>query len=247
MIRTGTLYRERVSTGRYRKGVGLCKDWKERWVAAIMVNGVRYKFRSTNYNNAYWWLVCQSEKFSDLEDIKDFNKKFKYEQTILSYLQRRNITCAFTSFISLSEKRKMLEFNKDGLFILLREFLHEYLGIRQILGDFKIKMKTDYKQIISNMENALLVEDECIRYFLRKKDNYDLLSKADKMILHVEGTDMDVKAFIENHVKYRKQIITKINKLKKNYERQKKKEDKYADLTEEELLTIPKQKTIIEK
>lgn len=55
--RTGCIYREMVNPGRqYRRGVGLCKNWKARYVGEIMINHKRHRFRSTNYNNVCLWL-----------------------------------------------------------------------------------------------------------------------------------------------------------------------------------------------
>ena len=41
---------------------------KSRWVAEIMVNRKRYRFRSTNYDNVRWWLNTMIEKYSDYDN-----------------------------------------------------------------------------------------------------------------------------------------------------------------------------------
>lgn len=66
MRREGTIYKElqrsrrggELSGDRYVKGVGRVTASRWRWVAEISWNSRRYRFRTTNYSNARFWLDC---------------------------------------------------------------------------------------------------------------------------------------------------------------------------------------------
>lgn len=76
MIRTGCLYQEiqrnvgkrrqsELSGNRYVRGVGFVRSSRYRWVAEISCHNKRYRFRSTNFDNARQWLELQSQRLSD--------------------------------------------------------------------------------------------------------------------------------------------------------------------------------------
>lgn len=59
-----------MSGNRYVRGVGLVTTSRWRWVAEITWHCRRYRFRSTNYANARWWLDCMI--MATTEDDEDF-------------------------------------------------------------------------------------------------------------------------------------------------------------------------------
>lgn len=75
MRRTGCIYQEvqrntghgtgEFSAVRYVRGVGAVRGGRLSWVAEIIYHRKRYRFRSTNLDNAQHWLSMMSEKFSD--------------------------------------------------------------------------------------------------------------------------------------------------------------------------------------
>ena len=66
MKRKGCIYSEITNAGSSTLGRGVRgtnkRIMKSRWVAEIMVNRKRYRFRSTNYDNVRWWLNTMIEK-----------------------------------------------------------------------------------------------------------------------------------------------------------------------------------------
>lgn len=81
MQRRGIIYKElqrniggkrggELSGNRYVRGVGLVMTSRWRWVAEITWHCKRYRFRSTNYSNARFWLDCMI--MATTEDDEDF-------------------------------------------------------------------------------------------------------------------------------------------------------------------------------
>lgn len=72
MRRKGCIYSEITNAGSSTLGRGVRgtnkRIMKSRWVAEIMVNRKRYRFRSTNYDNVRWWLNTMIEKYSDYDN-----------------------------------------------------------------------------------------------------------------------------------------------------------------------------------
>lgn len=82
--RKGCLYSEMTNKGRCstRYVRGAKPVYCFRWVAEIHVNGKRYRFRSTSYNNCCAWLNDMIEKSRDILMVtggaahkKDLNKE----------------------------------------------------------------------------------------------------------------------------------------------------------------------------
>ncbi len=76
MKRAGCLYQEiqrnlgkgrssELSGNRCVRGVGFVRTSRYRWVAEIEYYGKRFRFRTTNFDNARRWLEMMSERLSD--------------------------------------------------------------------------------------------------------------------------------------------------------------------------------------
>ncbi len=66
MRRKGCIYSEITNTGRstighFVRGTNK-RIMKSRWVGEMVVNGKRYRFRSTNRDNVIWWINMMREK-----------------------------------------------------------------------------------------------------------------------------------------------------------------------------------------
>lgn len=55
----------RGTQGRFVRGAGWVAQTRRRWVAEIMRQGKRYRFRSTNYENVRSWLEMMQNRLSD--------------------------------------------------------------------------------------------------------------------------------------------------------------------------------------
>ena len=54
-----------MSGNRCVRGVGFVRTSRYRWVAEIEYYGKRFRFRTTNFDNARRWLEMMSERLSD--------------------------------------------------------------------------------------------------------------------------------------------------------------------------------------
>lgn len=73
--RTGTIYSEITNKGRSTakaapRGVGGV-IYCSRWVGEIMVNGRRYRFRSSNYDNVRHWVDMMVQKYPTYETFPE--------------------------------------------------------------------------------------------------------------------------------------------------------------------------------
>lgn len=73
--RTGTYYSEFTNKGRSSRkaaprGVG-GNVYAYRWVGEIMVNGKRYRKRSTNLNNVLYWLDMMVKRYPTYETFPE--------------------------------------------------------------------------------------------------------------------------------------------------------------------------------
>lgn len=50
-----------------KESVGLCKNWKARYVGETQVNNKRYRFRSTDYNNVCLWVERMVAQYKYVE------------------------------------------------------------------------------------------------------------------------------------------------------------------------------------